>query len=320
MSRSFAAANTWTLLLSQQIALEREALEQIRRGDLRGARGTLAMLCQLRPSDPQIRRRLSQVEDLIQRRELAKQRVASEPLRYAHAYIKAGRLQDGLKLLRAALAKDPNNARLRELALQVARRLREDAEARASSGKDADTGRIAAEAHLRAQAQERIARARPPSRPRPAPAPTPSEMPTERAGPTTRVDSRPPISLVEATPLSRLPTERPPVPPARPPVSAPRPPAPAARPPFPAAASLAGDLAMQPQARSPAPPPPRIPPPAPPKLEVEAPRPPEAAPRSDTLPGPTPLPEPAGASLTVLLERIRRRRRSRSKWLDAYAS
>lgn len=112
--------------MSQQAALERQALEQLRRGDLRGARGTLTMVAQLRPDDVRIRRRLEQVDALIAKREDARTRMEAEPLQYAHAYIKAGRLEEGLRLLRAALAKDPENARLRELALEVARRIKRD--------------------------------------------------------------------------------------------------------------------------------------------------------------------------------------------------
>ena len=38
---------------------------------------------------------------LIKQREQAQERIHAEPLRYAHAYIKAGRLAEGLQLLRA---------------------------------------------------------------------------------------------------------------------------------------------------------------------------------------------------------------------------
>ena len=138
----------WTV--GQQAALERQALEQLRRGDLRGAHGTLGLLAQLRPRDDQIHRRLEQVEELIARRSEARERMRAEPLRYAHSYIKAGRLDEGLRLLRAALAKEPNNTRLRDLALQVAQRLR----SRADAG-DAAPERRTAEAALRSQVEAR---------------------------------------------------------------------------------------------------------------------------------------------------------------------
>lgn len=139
-------------LLSQQAALERQALDQLRRGDLRGARGTLGVLSELRPADDRVTRRLAQVEALIDKRESARARIASEPLRFAHAYIKSGRLEEGLKLLRAALAQDPGNARLRELALQVARRLKQRAEDAPNSAR-VKAEREAAEVKLRAQTQ-----------------------------------------------------------------------------------------------------------------------------------------------------------------------
>ncbi len=116
-----------------QVALEKGALEQLRRGDLRGAFGTLTILLRHRPNDGALQRRIQQVEALIRQREDAQHRIQAEPLRYAHAYIQAGRLAEGLQLLRAALSRDPNNARLRELALEVARRLRTQVQKRQST-------------------------------------------------------------------------------------------------------------------------------------------------------------------------------------------
>lgn len=104
--------------------MERQALEQLRKGDLRAARGTLSILAKLRPDDEKLRRRLDQVTELIEKRRDAHDKMQSEPLRYAHAYIKAGRLEEGLRLLRAAIVKDPDNDRLRTLAVQVARRIK----------------------------------------------------------------------------------------------------------------------------------------------------------------------------------------------------
>ncbi len=114
--------------VDKQAVLEQRALEQLRRGDLRAAHQTLSTLCRLRPDDSQLRNRILQVEQLVRQREEAQVRIQAEPLRYAHAYIQAGRLVEGLKLLRAALAKDPANQRLRELALEVAARLRKQVE------------------------------------------------------------------------------------------------------------------------------------------------------------------------------------------------
>jgi hypothetical protein len=105
-----------------QAALEQQALEELRRGDLKGAHRTLSVLLQHRPDDVALQRRIQQVEHLVQQRE---SRIQAEPLRYAHAYIQAGRLAEGLQLLRSALARDPQNQRLRELALEVARRLKD---------------------------------------------------------------------------------------------------------------------------------------------------------------------------------------------------
>ncbi|MEO1334307.1 MAG: hypothetical protein AAFV29_01630, partial [Myxococcota bacterium] len=110
--------------MDKQAVLEQHALEQLRRGDLRAAHQTLSTLLRYRPNDSQLRNRILQVEHLVKQREEAQARIQAEPLRYAHTYIQAGRLVEGLKLLRAALAKDPSNQRLRELALDVAARLR----------------------------------------------------------------------------------------------------------------------------------------------------------------------------------------------------
>ena len=115
--------------MDKQAVLEQHALEQLRRGDLRSAHQTLSTLLRYRPNDSQLRNRIQQVEHLVRQREEAQARIQAEPLRYAHAYIQAGRLVEGLKLLRAALAKDPSNQRLRDLALEVAARLRKQAEA-----------------------------------------------------------------------------------------------------------------------------------------------------------------------------------------------
>ncbi len=115
--------------MDKQEVLEQHALEQLRRGDLRSAHQTLSTLLRYRPNDAQLRNRIQQVEHLVKQREEAQARIQAEPLRYAHAYIQAGRLVEGLKLLRAALAKDPGNQRLRDLALEVAGRLRQQAEA-----------------------------------------------------------------------------------------------------------------------------------------------------------------------------------------------
>ncbi len=171
--------------MDQQGALEQQALEELRRGDLRGAHRTLNTLLQFRPSDAALRRRITQVEQLVRQREDAQARIQAEPLRYAHAYIQAGRLAEGLQLLRAALARDPNNARLRELALQVARRLREqvqggsqaptqppaavdpraaeqqraEAERRAEAGRAAALQRAEAERRAQAERQEAARRA-----------------------------------------------------------------------------------------------------------------------------------------------------------------
>ena len=116
-------------IVDKQAVLEQHALEQLRRGDLRAAHQTLSTLLRYRPNDSQLRNRIQQVEHLVRQREEAQARIQAEPLRYAHAYIQAGRLVEGLKLLRAALAKDPGNQRLRDLALDVAARLRRQAEA-----------------------------------------------------------------------------------------------------------------------------------------------------------------------------------------------
>ena len=137
--------------MGQQAALERQALEQLRRGDLRGAHGTLGVLAQLRPGDQRLQRRLKQVAELIAKRNEARERMRAEPLRYAHAYIKAGRLQEGLRLLRAALARDPENERLRTLALQVARRLK----ATSNLPESGSYERQAAEDRLRAETEAR---------------------------------------------------------------------------------------------------------------------------------------------------------------------
>src|SRR5689334_20821930 len=99
--------------------LEHQALELLKRGDLAGAYDTLNALLQLRPNDQALRSRIRQVETIIQQRNESQARVQAEPLRYAHAYIQAGRLAEGLQLLRGALARDPSNQKLRELALEV---------------------------------------------------------------------------------------------------------------------------------------------------------------------------------------------------------
>lgn len=145
--------------MGQLAALEREALDQLRRGDLRGAYGTLTLLCELRPDDPELKRRRSQVQVLLERRSETRARMEAEPLRFAHAYIKAGRMGEGLRLLRAALARDPDNARLRDLALQVAKRLRAIEEAQVPAAR---TERQAAENELRAQSEARQVRRRVP--------------------------------------------------------------------------------------------------------------------------------------------------------------
>lgn len=137
--------------MSQQAALEQQALEQLRRGDLRSAHGTLKLLAQLRPGDPGIRRRIAQVEQLVHQRDEAQNRIQAEPLRYAHAYIKAGRLAEGLQLLRSALAKDPHNERLRDLALEVARRLRKQQDG--TQGPTTSTQRVEAASRANAEAQ-----------------------------------------------------------------------------------------------------------------------------------------------------------------------
>ncbi|MCK6545668.1 hypothetical protein L6R52_07345, partial [Myxococcota bacterium] len=109
--------------------LEQQALELLKRGDLPGAHQTLTALLQLRPNDQGLRARIKQVESILQQRAESQARIQAEPLRYAHAYIQAGRLAEGLQLLRGALAKDPSNQRLRELALEVARRLQAQVQA-----------------------------------------------------------------------------------------------------------------------------------------------------------------------------------------------
>ena len=113
--------------MDAQAALEQQALEELRRGDLRAAHRTLSILLQHRPDDVALQRRIQQVEHLVQQREA---RIQAEPLRYAHAYIQAGRLAEGLQLLRSALARDPQNQRLRELALEVARRLKDQVQSK----------------------------------------------------------------------------------------------------------------------------------------------------------------------------------------------
>ncbi|MCA9555696.1 MAG: tetratricopeptide repeat protein, partial [Myxococcales bacterium] len=142
-----------------QADLEQQALEQLRRGDLRAAHQTLAVLLRHRPADVALRRRIQQVESLIRQREETQARIQAEPLRYAHAYIQAGRLAEGLQLLRAALARDPNNERLRTLALQVARKLREQVPAEApAQAVDPEAQRRAAERARREAEAEAEAR------------------------------------------------------------------------------------------------------------------------------------------------------------------
>jgi hypothetical protein len=111
--------------------LEHLALDLLKRGDLPGAHRTLLELAQLRPNDQALRGRITQVEAIIAQRQESQQRIQAEPLRYALAYLKAGRLAEGLQLLRDALARDPTNVKLRELALEVARKLQAQVATRA---------------------------------------------------------------------------------------------------------------------------------------------------------------------------------------------
>jgi tetratricopeptide (TPR) repeat protein len=105
--------------------LERRALEELRKNDLDGARGTLTALLQLRPRDQRLRERIAQIDRHIAKRNEMQAQIRADPLRYAKAYIQAGRLAEGLQLLRQVLAQDPDNHPVRELALDVARRLRQ---------------------------------------------------------------------------------------------------------------------------------------------------------------------------------------------------
>ncbi len=142
--------------------LERQALEQLRAGDLRGARGTVLVLLQHRPDDERWRGRLTQIEEHLRRQLSVQKSIKEDPVRFAQTYIRAGRLAEGLQLLRNALAKDPSNDAVRELALDVARQLRDarqgiaaDAPVRSEARRQAEEeARAAAEAEARRQAEE----------------------------------------------------------------------------------------------------------------------------------------------------------------------
>ncbi len=109
--------------MTETIDLERKALGELRQGDLNGARETLVSLLELQPSDQALMRRVQQLDLLIRQRRQTLARIQAEPLRYANAYIDAGRRAEGLQLLRAALARDPNNEGIRKQALELAREL-----------------------------------------------------------------------------------------------------------------------------------------------------------------------------------------------------
>ena len=110
-------------MLANDVELERDALLRLREGDLHGAYRVLSILATRRPADDQLRQRIRQIEALIARQSDAQPRMAAEPLRYAHAYIKAGRLEEGLRFLHQALNQDPSNDRVRDLARQVSERI-----------------------------------------------------------------------------------------------------------------------------------------------------------------------------------------------------
>jgi hypothetical protein len=104
--------------------LEQQALSQLRVGDLVGAHRSLVALLHHRPDDRALSRRIQQVEALLQQRKVPEPAVsASEPLTQAYQCIRDGHLAQGLRLLRVAIERDPSNERLRQLALEVARRL-----------------------------------------------------------------------------------------------------------------------------------------------------------------------------------------------------
>jgi hypothetical protein len=103
--------------------LEREALEQLRRGDLEGARGTLTLLLQERPDDGKLRQRIAQIDAHLAKRRELESRVRADPAKYARAYIEARRLPEALQILRQALTHDPKNEALRAMALAVARQI-----------------------------------------------------------------------------------------------------------------------------------------------------------------------------------------------------
>lgn len=112
-----------SLLLAQEVELERAALQYLRVGDLKSAHQVLVSLEQRHPQRARLRQRIEQLESLIARHEASRARMESEPLRYAHAYIKVGRLREGLQFLRAAWAKDASNDRLKQLVQLVESRL-----------------------------------------------------------------------------------------------------------------------------------------------------------------------------------------------------
>jgi hypothetical protein len=110
--------------------LELKALDLLKQGDLSGAHRALLEILSIRPNDQALKNRIAQVEHIMAQRQQSQQKMHQEPLRYAVAYIKAGRLTEGLQLLRDALARDPTNVKLRELALEVARKLQSEVAAR----------------------------------------------------------------------------------------------------------------------------------------------------------------------------------------------
>ncbi|MBX2813811.1 MAG: hypothetical protein KTR25_18480 [Myxococcales bacterium] len=116
------------VLLAQEVELEREALKRLRAGDLQGAHDALTDLELRRPQDSRLRQRIEQIEQLLARQIEVHTKMLQEPLRYAHAYIKSGRLKDGLKFLKMAAAKYPSNGRIQQLAQQIEAKLHQQNE------------------------------------------------------------------------------------------------------------------------------------------------------------------------------------------------
>ena len=102
--------------------LEHLALLALNEGDLSGAGDVLRRLVDLRPGDSELLARTQQLEALAAQQAEAKEKIKRSPLRFAQTYIQVGRYVDALRLLRMALKQDPENERLKALALEVGRR------------------------------------------------------------------------------------------------------------------------------------------------------------------------------------------------------